>query len=59
MNWRATARSHSCENADNFDGIAGIDPVCDIASYTGFEKAAATLMNGSTFNDVEKLAADL
>jgi len=31
----------ACENADKVGGIAGIYPVCDIASYPGVEKAAA------------------
>jgi hypothetical protein len=59
MSWRSTARSCSCENADKVDGIASMYPMCDIASYPGFEKAAAALMNGSTFKDIEKLEADL
>ena len=30
----------ACENADKVGGIAGIFPVCNIASYPGVEKAA-------------------
>jgi pimeloyl-ACP methyl ester carboxylesterase len=33
--------SWACDNADKVGGIAGIYPVCSIASYPGVEKAAA------------------